>query len=220
MPDLYRLRREAPEEYIRLASKLLDEHLGYILIFDRDDRIVFMSDEVCRDLACSREEMLGLHKSALIQRGYTERSASEFVKRTGRQALVSVKALKTNEVMFANSCPIYDEAGDLAFIVNRSETERDLIQKMNVIYQERSLLENQYQQLGSQQGRQHTIVARSPASMALFGVARRLLSGTPPSCSLGSLAWARRYWLASSTRTALAEASPLCLSTARPSPAS
>lgn len=171
MLDLYRLRREAPEEYIRLASKLLDEYLGYILIFDRDDRIVFMSDEVCRDLACSREEMLGLHKSALILRGYTERSASEFVKRTGRQALVSVKALKTNEVMFANSCPIYDEAGELAFIVNRSETERDLIQKMNVIYQERSLLENQYQQLGSQQGRQHAIVARSPASMALFGVA-------------------------------------------------
>lgn len=45
---------------------------------------------------------------------------------------------------------------------------------MNVIYQERSLLENQYQQLGSQQGRQHTIVARSPASMALFGVAREI----------------------------------------------
>ena len=172
MLDFYRLRVEQPGEYIRIVSRLMDRYLGYLLIFDRDDRIVFMSDAVCRDLGCNREEMLGQHKSILTREGYTERSASEFVRRSGQQTLVSVKALKTNEVMFSNSCPVYDEAGRLQFIVNRSETEQDLIHKMNVIYEERGLLENQYQeQMTYRQGRQYTIVAKSPVSRHIFGIA-------------------------------------------------
>lgn len=172
MLDFYRLQREQPEEYIRIISKLMDQYLGYILIFDKDDRIVFMSDAVCRDLGCDREEVLGQHKSILTREGYTERSASEFAKRSGKQALVSVKALKTNEVMFSNSTPVFDEAGELRFIVNRSETEQDLIHKMNVIYEERGLMDNQYrEQMTYHQGRQYTIVAKSPASLHVFGIA-------------------------------------------------
>lgn len=172
MCDFYRLRTEQPEEYIRIVSHLMDNYLGYILIFDREDRIVYMSDAVCRDLGCSRDDVLGQHKSVLTREGYTERSASEFAKRSGRQALVSVKALKTNEVMFSNSCPIFDEKGELQFIVNRSETEQDLIHKMNVIYEERGLMENQYRnQMTYHQGRQYTIVAKSPASRHIFGIA-------------------------------------------------
>lgn len=172
MIDFYRLQRERPEEYIRIISRLMDQYLGYILIFDRDDRIVFMSDAVCRDLGCDREEVLGQHKSILTREGYTERSASEFAKRSGKQALVSVKALRTNEVMFSNSTPVFDEAGELSFIVNRSETEQDLIHKMNVIYEERGLMDNQYrEQMTYHQGRQYTIVAKSPASLHVFGIA-------------------------------------------------
>lgn len=169
MMDFYRMRQEQPEEYIKLVSRLMDDYLGYVLIFDQEDRIVFMSSAVCRDLGCSREEMVGQHKSLLIRRGYTERSASEFVRRSGRQTLVSVKALKTNEVMFANSCPVFNEAGEMELIINRSETEQDLIHKMNVIYQERSLLEHDPEPRLS--GAKQAIVARSPASLHIFAVA-------------------------------------------------
>ena len=40
MLDFYRLRVEQPGEYIRIVSRLMDRYLGYLLIFDRDDRIV------------------------------------------------------------------------------------------------------------------------------------------------------------------------------------
>lgn len=169
MLDFYRMREEQPQAYIKLVSRLMDDYLGYVLIFDREDRIVFMSSAVCRDLGCSREEMVGRHKSLLISQGFTERSASEFVRRSGRQALVSVKALKTNEVMFSNSCPMFDEAGEIELIINRSETEQDLIHKMNVIYQERSLLEEDVEP--RHPGLKQAVVARSPASLHIFSVA-------------------------------------------------
>jgi len=172
MLDFYRMRGEQPQAYIKLVSRLMDDYLGYVLIFDREDRIVFMSSAVCRDLGCSREEMVGRHKSLLISQGFTERSASEFVRRSGRQALVSVKALKTNEVMFSNSCPMFDEAGEIELIINRSETEQDLIHKMNVIYQERSLLEDRVEP--SHPGLKQAIVARSPASLHIFSVAEEV----------------------------------------------
>lgn len=170
--DFYRMRQEQPEEYIKVVSRLLDDYLGYVLIFDSEDRIVFMSSAVCRDLGCSREEMLGQHKNLLIRRGYTERSASEFVRRTGRQALISVRALKTNEIMFSNSSPVFGENGEIELIVNRSETEKDLIHKMNVIYQERSLLEQSAEAVYS--GAKQSIVARSPASLSIFAAANEV----------------------------------------------
>ena len=58
MLDFYRMRGEQPQAYIKLVSRLMDDYLGYVLIFDREDRIVFMSSAVCRDLGCSREEMV------------------------------------------------------------------------------------------------------------------------------------------------------------------
>lgn len=170
--DFYQMRQEAPEEYLRTVSELMDHYLGYILIFDAEDHIVFMSDAVCRDLGCSREEMIGRHKLALVQEGYTERSASEVAKRTGLQTFVSVRALKTNEVMFSNSCPVYGQDGNLKLVVNCSETEQDLIRKMNVIYEERSVLEHPYRDLPLYQpGRQSTVVAASPASLHVFRLA-------------------------------------------------
>jgi len=175
MLDFYQLRREEPEEYIKVVSKLMDDYLGYVLIFDRDDRIVFMSNAVCRDLGCDKEEMIGRHKSVLMREGYTERSASEFVRRTGKQTFVSVKALKTNEVMFANSCPIFDENGEIEYILNRSETEQDLIHKVNVIYEEMGLAESSHrEQLTYQHGIQHTIIAKSPVSRHVFGIANEV----------------------------------------------
>lgn len=172
MPDFYRLQKEDPSEYIRIVSQIMDEYLGYVLIFDSEDRVVFMSDAVCRDLGCTREEILGRNKSVLLREGYIERSASELAKRSGKQTLVSVKALKTNEVMFANSTPIFDEKGELRFVLNRSETEQDLIHKVNVIYEERGLVEHGYQEeLSCSQGRQHTIIAKSPVSRHVFSIA-------------------------------------------------
>lgn len=172
MSDFYQLQKEDPAEYIRIVSRLMEEYMGYILIFDSEDRIVFMSDMVCRDLGCAREEILGRHKSILLREGYIERSASELAKRSGEQTLVSVKALKTNEVMFANSTPIFDDAGELRFVLNRSETEQDLIHKVNVIYEERGLVDRGYQEeLSYSQGRQHNIVAKSPVSRHVFRIA-------------------------------------------------
>lgn len=60
-------------------------------------------------MGCKREDVIGQHKSKLIQWGYTERSASELSKHSKRQEQISVKALKTNKG------PIEDEQKLLSF---------------------------------------------------------------------------------------------------------
>lgn len=187
MHTFYQLRKEDETRYANIVSRLMDDYLGNILIFDSQDRIVFISNSTCRDLGCRREDVLGQHKNILLRMGYTERSASDLSKRSKRQEHLSVKALKTKEVMFASSCPVLDEDGEIIFVINRSETEKDIISKMDAIYAERFQLENPIRQSMSQRQESYAIVAKAQASRQVFaladGIAQRdsavMLNGEP-----------------------------------------
>ena len=120
-----------------MLRALMDDYLGNILIMDRDGFIVFASNSVCADLGCRKEDLIGRHKSFLTEEGYTERSISDIVRKSGTKTFLSVKAYRTGNVMFASSETIPDGRGGTAYVVNRSETERALLNKINTIYEER-----------------------------------------------------------------------------------
>lgn len=174
MRSFYQLKEEDAEQYIQIVSQLMDDYLGNILIFDEKDHIVFISSSTCRDLGCKREDVIGQHKSKLIQWGYTERSASELSKHSKRQEQISVKALKTNEIMFATSCPVFDENGNIIFVVNRSETEKDLLAKMDKIYAERFLLEQPFCGETPYEQGASAIIAKSAATRSVFDLANEI----------------------------------------------
>lgn len=187
MRSFYQLREEDAEQYIQIVGQLMDDYLGNILIFDANDHIVFISSSTCRDLGCKREDVIGQHKSKLIQWGYTERSASDLAKRSKRPEYISVKALKANEVMFATSTPVLDENNNIVFVVNRSETEKDLLAKMDRIYAERFLLEQPFRGETLYEQGPSAIIAKSAATQAVFNLANEIalrdstvmLSGEP-----------------------------------------
>ncbi len=176
MEDLVSLKQFNPEKYIEIVSMLMDDYLGNIIIFNCEQNIFFMSNSVCKDLGCSKGDLIGRHKRLLVLEGYTERSISDTVQKSQQREYMSAKALRSGNVMFAESTPIVGKQGEIQYIVSRSQTENDLHHMMNTIYKERAQLENQYKNIFTFMEEQRlseesTIVVKSPAMRRLFSEA-------------------------------------------------
>ena len=118
MKSLEELRRDDPAAYSELMHELVQSYFGNIIIFDgQDDTTLFMSDSVARDMGCSPEEMVGKSKYRFQSEAYTERFVSDEVKSTGSEQFWSVRALKTGNIQYVSSTPVYDGNGQLLFVV-------------------------------------------------------------------------------------------------------
>mgnify|MGYP004568332259 FL=1 len=175
MKSLEELRRDDPAAYSELMHELVQSYFGNIIIFDgQDDTTLFMSDSVARDMGCSPEEMVGKSKYRFQSEAYTERFVSDEVKSTGSEQFWSVRALKTGNIQYVSSTPVYDGNGQLLFVVNRSMSERYLNNFVQMIHNERKNYEHRYDNILRfvQQQSSVPIIASSPAMQEVLRMAQ------------------------------------------------
>lgn len=175
MRSLEELRRDDPIAYGDLVHELMTSYFGNIIVFDGgDDTTLFMSDSVARDLGCQPEDMVGKSKYLFQSEAYTERFVSDEVKSTGNEQFWSVRALKTGNIQYVSSVPVYGQNGKLRFVVNRSMSERYLNNFVQVIQSERENYERRYDNILKfvQQQNSVPIIANSPAMQGVLRMAQ------------------------------------------------
>lgn len=175
MRSLEELRRDDPSAYGNLVHELMTSYFGNIIVFDGgDDTTLFMSDSVARDLGCQPEDMVGKSKYLFQSEAYTERFVSDEVKSTGNEQFWSVRALKTGNIQYVSSVPVYGQNGKLRFVVNRSMSERYLNNFVQIIQSERENYERRYDNILKfvQQQNSVPIIANSPAMQEVLRMAQ------------------------------------------------
>lgn len=173
MEGLLSLKRSDPEKFMELVTMLLEDYLGNIIIFNREQEILFMSNSVCNDLHCSKDDLIGRHKRLLVLEGITERSISDTVLKSRKKEYISAKAPRSGHVMFAEGTPIFDEDGEIQYIISRSQSENQLHHMMSAIYAERAQLENRYKNIltfieEQRFKEQSAVVVRSPNMRQIY----------------------------------------------------
>ena len=177
MKSLEELRRDDPAAYSELMHELVKSHFGNIIIFDgQEDTTLFMSDSVARDMGCSPDDMVGKSKYLFQSEAYTERFVSDEVKSTGSEQFWSVRALKTGNIQYVSSSPVYGSDGQLRFVVNRSMSERYLNNFVRMIHSERQSYEHRYDNILKfvQQQNSVPVIANSPAMQEVLRMAQNV----------------------------------------------
>lgn len=175
MKTFEELLQDNPSAFSQLVNELMTSYFGNIIIFNgEDDTTLFMSDSVARDLGCRAEDMVGKSKYLFQSEAYTERFVSDKVKSTGNEQFWSVRALKTGNIQYVSSVPVYDRDGKLRLVINRSMSERYLNNFIQVIQNEREDYERKYDSILKfvQQQNSVPVIANSPAMQEVLRIAQ------------------------------------------------
>ncbi len=145
-----------------LLLEILDNTFMSIFVTDAEGKIIFLNKDSAELLGMERSEALGLTPDELIKRGILDKSATLAAMEKKSQVIIEQKT-KTG-TLFATSQPIFDQNGNIQYVITNSHRDMYMEKFYNVIEEERNksqTYENVIRYFMESQGKNKEIVVCS-----------------------------------------------------------
>jgi len=168
---------DSMKKTIQYLSAIFDQSADGLMIADPNGVILKMNQAAERLNAVKAEDLVGRDVMSLVKEGQINRSATQEVLESKRQVSVIQKAPGSKHTLLVTGTPVFDDQGDLAFVVV-NERDISLIETMQAELERTRLasekIKDELKQLSLLELTQNDIVAHSNSMKQTLRVALKL----------------------------------------------
>ncbi|MBQ1844710.1 MAG: sigma 54-interacting transcriptional regulator, partial [Desulfovibrio sp.] len=156
---------------------VLDALKDGVYISDRDGKTVCVNRAYEQLTGLRSEDLVGRSVQELIQRGVFDIALNPRIVRTGEPA-EHVQHLKDGTILVLSGCPVFDEAGEIRFVVTFARDVSRLMSLTEQIDQQRILMNQTAGQIAyvarQQEKKSHTPTFASPQMAGVLSMVNRI----------------------------------------------
>ena len=155
-------------------AEILDNLFGNITITDADGVQLYVNKGVCETYGMTRSELIGTNIEEFVHKGYINDSSILEVRQSHKETMRYIK-MEDGTGLYSITNPVFDESGNLEYIICLSHNEKLYEEFLSRISEERQRLDDAFLYM-SQQSSEISYFTDSPLVKNLYSFAKQISS--------------------------------------------
>ena len=156
----------------QLLNVILNNSFGNIFVADGQGRIIYVNETAALALGAPREVLLSMTAYDLVDKGLASSAASITALET-RQECIQAVTLANGATMAVNAKPLFNDAGEIEYVVVFSQNRTVVEHFIQTIQQENQAIRQAMSHVLEDAQTEGLLVAESPATRKCLNMARK-----------------------------------------------